>query len=592
MAGNATLTIKVGANVKDAAQQLQALGYNVETVKKKTDKANESASLWSQTLKKGSEDSIKKLVEMGAKFLTLSTVVSGVYKGISSCVSEALKEDQSAAKKIEQINEAWTNVKKNLGGALLDSITPALESLYDMLLKLEEWTKKFATSANQSTFISSAAKSLNKTGTFDSSDYTLVELESFRDNISVMVSDTSKLNNEQKAHLESYKRILTYLESEISARYETISSSETLTTSTEELTTAITAVTSAVSSGGLKALLGGYSDLYNQDTQVAGLRATLANLKGAKMTASGTELLYITDAISNVQKQIDALVGATEEATTAVEEATTAVDNFHQTNTTTLADILGGNSASYNNYQQKSSLLGTLANLKGAKMTASEEDLPYITEAIESVQSQIDALDASLDESKESWQDYWSEVSSYGLNAFDSLMTYQNQYYTNEMNAIRNSEASEEEKNAKLNELGKRQFEAQQMNSYANATISYAEGLINIWSKYSEMPWMAGILTALLTANTGAQFATISSQSYTGFAEGGIVQSPTRALIGEGAEKEAVIPLSKLEDFIDRGDGGVINLSISVSGNASADDVYYAIERAQRTGLLPHWRYA
>ena len=171
-------------------------------------------------------------------------------------------------------------------------------------------------------------------------------------------------------------------------------------------------------------------------------------------------------------------------------------------------------------------------------------------------------------------------------------MTYQNQYYTNEMNAIKNSEASEEEKNAKLNELGKRQFEAQKLNSYANAAMTYAEGMIDIFSKTWASPWIAATLAGLLTANTGAQFATISSQSYSGFAEGGIVQSPTHALIGEGAEKEAVIPLSKLEDFVDRGDGGVINLSISVSGNGTAEDVYYAIERAQRTGLLPHWRYA
>ena len=587
MASNATLTIKVGANVKDAAQQLQALGYNIENVKKKTDNANESASIWSKTLKKGSEDSVNKLVEMGAKFLTVSTVITGVYKGIKSCVSEALKEDQSAAKKIEQINEAWTNVKKNLGGALLDSITPALEDLYGMLLKLEEWTKKFATNANQSTFISEAAKSLNKTGTFDSSDYTLVELESFRDNISALVSDTSKLNNEQKAHIESYKTILTYLESEISARYEAISSSKTLATSTGELSTTITEVTSAISSSGLKALYSSYSDLYNQDTQVAKLRATLANLKGAKMTASGKDLLYITDAINNVQKKIDALVGA-------VEEATTALDNFHQTNTTTLGDILGGYSASYNNDQQVAKLRTTLDNLKGAKLTAADEDLNYYTEAINNVQSQIDSLTENAEEVKVTWQDAFSDIYSSAKSCFSGIFSFMDAYYDRQISNINNSEMAEEEKNARINELEKKKFYAEQVNSYSEAAMSYAEGMIDIWSKYASAPWVAGTLTALLTANTGLQFATISQQTYTpSLAEGGIVTSPTHAYIGEGAEHEAVIPLSKLEDFVNRdSSGGTIVLNITCNGQTSEIEVFHAIERAQRTGLLPNWRYA
>ena len=440
MAGNATLTIKVGANVKDAAQQLQALGYNVETVKKKTDKANESASLWSQTLKKGSEDSVKKLVEMGAKFLTLSTVVSGVYKGISSCVSEALKENETAATKIENIQTAWTEVKKNLGGALLDSITPALESLYTMLLKLEEWTKKFSTNAERSSFINAVATATKDGGTYDSSGNTLVELESYLDYL-----ENELPASEYNKHSASYDRVKNYLKNEIETRQASISST--------------------------------------------------------------------TDAGSLID-------GSTVDAGS-----------------------------------------GT-------------------------------SLGSILDEADSLWENYFSSIYSYGQQCFSSLSTLVDQYYTNQINAVKNSEASEEEKNARLNELEKKQFQAQQINSYTEATMSYAQGLIDIWSKYASTPWLAGTLTALLTANTGIQFATISSQSYTGFAEGGIVQSPTHALIGEGAEKEAVIPLSKLEDFVDRGDGGVINLSISVNGNASADDVYYAIERAQRTGLLPHWRYA
>jgi hypothetical protein len=503
MASNATLTIKVGANVKDAAQQLQALGYKIETVKKKTDKANDSASLWSQTMKKGSEDSVRKIVEMGAKFLTVSTVITGVYKGIKSCVSEALNENEEAQKKIDAINTAWTGVQKNLGNALLDSITPALEDLYEMLLKLEEWTKKFSTNAKQSTFISDAAKSVKKTGTYDTASYSLIELEQFRDYLGDMLEDTSKLTFEQKAHISSYEKLLTFLDEEIDSRKDSIKSTDKL-----------------------------------------------------------------TDSVNSVSSSISSI--------------------------STLSDILGNYSTSYNNDQEKAKLRTKLDNLKGAKRTATGDELNYYTEAINNVQSQIDSLNESAGEVTTTWQDAFSEIYSSAKSCFSGVFSFMDAYYDRQIKNIEDSEASEEEKNAKINELEKKQFEAQQANSYANATISFAEGMIDIWSKYGASPWIGAALTALLTANTGLQFATISQQTYTpSLAEGGIVTSPTHAYIGEGAEHEAVIPLSKLEDFVNRdSEGGAIYLNITCNGNSSEADVFRAIERAQRTGLLPHWRYA
>jgi hypothetical protein len=48
-----------------------------------------------------------------------------------------------------------------------------------------------------------------------------------------------------------------------------------------------------------------------------------------------------------------------------------------------------------------------------------------------------------------------------------------------------------------------------------------------------------------------------------GLATGGIVTSPTLALIGEGAGPEAVIPLSRMNEF---GMGGGGNVTINVNG--------------------------
>jgi hypothetical protein len=39
-------------------------------------------------------------------------------------------------------------------------------------------------------------------------------------------------------------------------------------------------------------------------------------------------------------------------------------------------------------------------------------------------------------------------------------------------------------------------------------------------------------------------------------AEGGIATSPTLAMIGEGRESEAVLPLSKLDNMMNNGGGG------------------------------------
>lgn len=60
-------------------------------------------------------------------------------------------------------------------------------------------------------------------------------------------------------------------------------------------------------------------------------------------------------------------------------------------------------------------------------------------------------------------------------------------------------------------------------------------------------------------------------------AEGGIVTSPTLAMIGEGREAEAVIPLSKLPQMA--GAGG----TVTVVGKLSGQDILLSSEKAQRT---------
>ena len=66
------------------------------------------------------------------------------------------------------------------------------------------------------------------------------------------------------------------------------------------------------------------------------------------------------------------------------------------------------------------------------------------------------------------------------------------------------------------------------------------------------MGWIAGsVASGLLLATAGVQTATINQQQYTpALAEGGIIDRPTTALIGEDG-KEAVVPLERNLEWVD-----------------------------------------
>ena len=72
--------------------------------------------------------------------------------------------------------------------------------------------------------------------------------------------------------------------------------------------------------------------------------------------------------------------------------------------------------------------------------------------------------------------------------------------------------------------------------------------------------------------------------SIPGLADGGIVSSPTLALIGEGGESEAVIPLSRLGEM----GGGGMTVNITMPAGSDGDDVVRALQSYQRRrGSLP-----
>lgn len=97
------------------------------------------------------------------------------------------------------------------------------------------------------------------------------------------------------------------------------------------------------------------------------------------------------------------------------------------------------------------------------------------------------------------------------------------------------------------------------VNIVANAVLSYFEFMINGWVKvinliikgYNKIPGLGDLslleeVTLPRIRSGGPDVEGLSASRVTALAEGGIVTAPTLALIGEGGESEAVIPLSKL----------------------------------------------
>lgn len=100
----------------------------------------------------------------------------------------------------------------------------------------------------------------------------------------------------------------------------------------------------------------------------------------------------------------------------------------------------------------------------------------------------------------------------------------------------------------KKNEIAQKQFESQKKNDIATAVINGATAILK---GFAELGPIGGAVNAAVQAGiTAAQIATIAAQRYVpAFAKGGVVSSPTLALVGE-AGKEAVMPLENNTGWI------------------------------------------
>ena len=498
---DAKLTIKVSSDVKGAAEQLKALGFSVENIQKKTEGVNTKAKAMDNILNKSAGSFASLASGLGTSMMGAAAAIAVTMKAVKAVVTEGLKVNQNAKTQVDKIQTVWTEIKADLGSALLDTVSPALEALYDALVAIEKKVMQMVSG----TKLNNALNSANRNIDFDFSGYTDYEI------INAYLARQKDTKNSWRA---TYDWSMGQLESEISSR-------------------------------GIGAYL-------NEDSLEV-LRAKYKNER------SGSSV-------------------ATTEESNPFEE---------------LLSSRGSKSITYQRSLLEDEIKKINQLLVDPQYSNDQTTYDILVEMLKSCEDEYENLGKVSEEVTNNIEDDISSLLSGVQNLFGSLNAFSSSYYQSEIDRVEKSTESEEEKARKIDELKRKQFAADKANSIAALTISTAQGIMNATSTYaSNLPMMSAMI-GLISATSAVQLATILGQEYTGLASGGIVSQPTKALVGEGGEKEAIMPLSKLDEYVNREEKGSITIIVNVNGKGdTASDVYYAIERAQRTGLLPKWRYA
>ena len=226
---------------------------------------------------------------------------------------------------------------------------------------------------------------------------------------------------------------------------------------------------------------------------------------------------------------------------------------------------------------------------------------------MQTLNQNVDAARSELDKTKAAWDEYFDHLEDrqeaqqqglavmyeQGLMSAEDYVAALNSLDEDRTESEQKRQEQEEELQAKADSEKKKAFEANKLNQVAQVLVSGATAAAGVWANPG---WPAAIpLTVMLAAMNTAQIATIMSQKYTPMAVGGIVTQPTHAYIGEGAEPEAVLPLSKLKsDFRPaEQDRQGVNITLNIGDGYTSDEiaekVYRSISNLQRGGVLPAW---
>ena len=576
---DAKLTIKVSSDVKGAAEQLKALGFSVENIQKKTEGVNAKAKAMDNILNKSAGSFASLASGLGTSMMGAAAAIAVTMKGVNAIVTEGLKVNQNAKNQVDKIKGVWTEIKADLGSALLDTISPALESLYTALVAIEKKVMQMTSG----TKLNNALNSADRKTDFDFSDYSDYEI------VNAYLARQKDTRNSWRT---AYQWGVGQLESEINKRgigaYLNEDSLEDLRTAFKnDRSSSVATVEESDPYSTFISRYGSKSVNY-QKSQIESVINEAKNL--ITLYREGQEeYTILNDIITSYTEELSKFNSTAEDTTAIVlEKESSVIDPFEE-----LLSSRGNKSITYQRSLLEDEIKKINQLLVNPLYADDQDTYDILVEMLRSCQEEYKNLEVVSEEVTDNIKDDISTLLSGVQNLFNSLNAFSSSYYQSEIDRVEKSTESEEEKARKIDELKRKQFAADKANSIAALTISTAQGIMNATSTYaSNLPMMSAMI-GLISATSAVQLATILGQEYTGLATGGIVSQPTKALIGEGGEKEAIMPLSKLDEYVNREEKGNITIIVNVSGKGdTASDVYYAIERAQRTGLLPKWRYA
>lgn len=599
------------------------------------------------------KEEIKALQEqgdlLGAQSIILEKVESS-YGGIAKALAD------TDTGKLTQISNVWGDIKEGLGKGLLDSISPALDVLYDKLTKISAWITKNVTADDVISLIKNgdpvdykamddsalrelrfemqtrsrrmlygdkeyAAQAANDiTGELRRREYgidvdllTKEEAERYHDAIAVresgawavalsrgvankVPSKETKTNyfvdfNEKigtsdyleyiraGATLDGLKRIkpivvenpvLPLNESTNSTNRESGESSSGTGQATAKAKTSATAKTEV--------------SLVDQVLKQNGSKSRSNRISDLDSQIADAYSAYWSTGDKVKQTQIQEIITALKLEKQAILEVTEAEEKAQDTST----DVWGDVKSVISPVQDLISSLGDMFDAFADNAEA----------ALNRVEAKWDDYFDELDRSQSSQQQTYAALLSSGEMSYDEYIAAMNGLDEKRAEAIRQQQQEEEAARDEANRLGEAAFNAKKVNSLASIAISTAEALMAAWAD-DPNPVVAGIMTGLINAASLAQVVAVSSQSYTPLAAGGITQGPQKALIGEGGVSEMILPLTegnlKKVGITSKSEGSII-LNLTVENAYTTEDlsesVFKAIERAQRTGALPKWRYA
>lgn len=245
--------------------------------------------------------------------------------------------------------------------------------------------------------------------------------------------------------------------------------------------------------------------------------------------------------------------------------------------------------------------LNVFSTIADAQKKASEEQIKTLEKQMAAEKKLQEKQTKAINSQYEARTQALTDKYAWGLMSYEDYIAAQlaldDEKTASEEAAASRYEDLERKKEQIQNEVSKKAFENQKAQSVSQALILGAQAVLQGYATLG--PIGGSIAAAVIAGVTVAQIATINSQQYTpstALAEGGIVYRPTTALIGEGGEPEAVVPLSKAADFGFGSNRGtrtqVTNVYVTgptYTGDQLAESIAEGIARGQRIGRIPGW---